>query len=49
MAILADRPPLRPQLAAVADVGQGLRLAVGSRDVQAAEGAKQVMALLGLV
>jgi len=48
MAILADRLPLRPQLAAVGDIVAGLRLAVESRDGQAAEGARQVLTLLGV-
>jgi hypothetical protein len=49
MAILADRQTIRPQLAAVGDVVSGLRSAAESRDAEAAEGARQVLALLGVV
>lgn len=48
MEILADRPQLRPQLAALSDIVSGLRSACGSRDSVAAQGAKDTLGILGI-
>jgi len=48
MEILADKAPLRPQLARIEEIVTGLRAAQGSRDAAAAKGASETLALLGL-
>ncbi len=48
MLLLTDRPELRPQLASVSDVSDGLRAAAASRDAAAAAGAAEALELLGL-